>query len=62
MSNNQDKKLSVIHAAMGLIIENGISELTTAKIAEQAETAETVIYRYFKNKQDILQYCIQAWK
>jgi AcrR family transcriptional regulator len=52
--NKKDIKSLVIQATFELIIESGINELTTAKIAERAGTAETVIYRHFKNKQDII--------
>lgn len=48
------KKESIILAAIELIMEGGFSELTTAKLAARANTAETVIYRHFRNKQDII--------
>jgi TetR/AcrR family fatty acid metabolism transcriptional regulator len=50
----KDIETSVINATIELIIDKGINELKTAKIAKCAGTSETVIYRHFENKQDII--------
>jgi len=56
--NKRDINTAVIRATMDLIVEQGINEITTAKIAEHAGTSETVIYHHFKNKQDIINQTI----
>ncbi|MBP2643634.1 MAG: transcriptional regulator, TetR family [Firmicutes bacterium] len=58
MNGRRDIKTSVINATTELITEIGINDLTTAKIAERSRTAETVIYRHFKNKQDVINKAI----
>ncbi len=44
---------------MGLIIENGLSELTMSKVAKRMEFSEPAMYRHFQNKQDLVISMIQ---
>ena len=48
------KREKILQATLELIQEQGLNELTTAKIARRSETAETIIYRHFSGKQEIL--------
>ena len=44
----------ILQATLELVQEQGLNELTTAKIARRSATAETIIYRHFSGKQEIL--------
>lgn len=50
----KDIEAAVINATIELIIDKGITGLKTAQIAQCAGTSETVVYRHFKSKQDII--------
>ena len=47
--------LEMMDACLDLIVENGLNEVTTAKIAQRVNTSENTIYRHFKNKQDLIE-------
>ncbi|ACL05042.1 transcriptional regulator, TetR family [Desulfatibacillum aliphaticivorans] len=51
MTTTKDR---ILLAAEELITANGIAETTIAKIAQKAEVADSLVYQYFKNKQDLL--------
>jgi len=51
MAKNKDK---IIEAAEKLISENGTADTTIAKVAQKAEVADSLVYKYFKNKEDLL--------
>ena len=55
----QTKREQILQASLELIQEKGLSELTTAKIARRSQTAETIIYRHFSSKQEILTELLQ---
>lgn len=42
--------LEIMNACLDLIVEIGLNEVTTAKIAQRVNTSENTIYRNFKNK------------
>ena len=44
----------ILLAAEELITANGIADTTIAKIAQKAEVADSLVYQYFKSKQDLL--------
>jgi len=48
-----DKREEIVHAALELIAENGFHGAPMAMIAERANVAAGTIYRYFENK-DVL--------
>lgn len=48
------KKLEVVEAAITTIAREGFDRATTAKIAKQAKVGEGTIYRYFRNKDDLV--------
>ena len=53
------KKESILQATYELVVEHGLNELTTAKIARRSGTAETVIYRHFAGKHEIITELMQ---
>lgn len=53
------KKESILQATYELVMEHGLNELTTAKIARRSGTAETVIYRHFAGKHEIITELMQ---
>ncbi len=55
----QTKREQILQATFELVQEKGLSELTTAKIARRSQTAETIIYRHFSGKQEILTELLQ---
>ena len=59
MDQPQTKREQILQASLELIQEKGLSELTTAKIARRSQTAETIIYRHFSGKQEILTELLQ---
>ena len=50
---NSDKRTDILRAALQLIAERGFHAAPMAEIAEKAGVAAGTIYRYFENK-DIL--------
>jgi AcrR family transcriptional regulator len=50
----QDKRLAIIEATLTLIAENGFHGAPTSKIAETATVGTGSIYRYFKDKEDLI--------
>ena len=51
----QDKKSEIIHATIELVALEGLQFTTTAAIAEKAGIGEGTLYRYFKNKEELLE-------
>lgn len=49
-----DKRLAIIESALTLIAENGFHGAPTSKIAEIAGVGTGSIYRYFKDKEDLI--------
>ncbi|HAR97298.1 MAG TPA: TetR/AcrR family transcriptional regulator [Syntrophus sp. (in: bacteria)] len=50
----QQTRSRILDAAEALILESGIEEVTIAKIAERAQVADSLAYKYFKGKNDII--------
>lgn len=48
-----DSKTRISNAALSLFIKRGIKGTTTKEIARRAGIAESVIYKHFKNKDDL---------
>jgi AcrR family transcriptional regulator len=48
------RKEQVIKAAKSCIVNQGISNLSMKKLAEEAGVSTGIIYHYFKNKEDVL--------
>jgi len=51
--NTVIRKEEIVHAALKVISNKGVKELTIAAIAETAGMCEANIYRHFKSKDDI---------
>jgi TetR/AcrR family fatty acid metabolism transcriptional regulator len=49
-----DKKLRILAAAEEIISNKGFKETTISEIASQAGINDSIIYRYFKGKEDLL--------
>lgn len=54
MKIKPDKKTSIIKAALDLIAENGFQGAPTSRIAEKAGVGVGSIYRYFKDKEELI--------
>lgn len=52
--NTADRKKEIVDAALGLISELGIQELTMKRIAAAVGVSEPAIYRHYASKSDIL--------
>ena len=53
MSNDLKKK-AIIQAAREIICEKGLMDSTISEIAKKAGVVDSIIYHYFKNKEDLL--------
>ncbi|ACL05737.1 transcriptional regulator, TetR family [Desulfatibacillum aliphaticivorans] len=49
-----DNKYGILKAAEELIAESGIAGATIAKVAKKAGVADSLVYQYFKGKEDLL--------
>jgi TetR/AcrR family transcriptional regulator, fatty acid metabolism regulator protein len=54
MASKRDKHSLILDAGLKVFAEHGYHAATTAKIAKEAGVAEGTIYRYFKNKEEVL--------
>jgi TetR/AcrR family fatty acid metabolism transcriptional regulator len=51
---NQDKKQRILEAAEQVFAQKGLMGASIAEIARQAEVTDSVIYQFFKGKEDLL--------
>jgi len=51
---NEEKRKKIIEAAEEIISKNGLIRSSIAEIARKAGVADSVIYRHFKGKEDLL--------
>lgn len=49
-----DKRERILNAALELIIERGLERTPMSKISDRAEVGVGTVYKYFKNKEDII--------
>jgi AcrR family transcriptional regulator len=49
-----ENRMKIVEAAWNIASENGINQLTFAKVAAQADCARSTVYRYFDNKEELL--------
>ncbi|MDI6891530.1 MAG: TetR/AcrR family transcriptional regulator [Actinomycetota bacterium] len=54
MGNLNDKRRTIMEAALRVIANKGFHGATTSKIAKLAGVAEGTIYNYFENKEDLI--------
>ena len=52
--NHPEKKITIFNATLNLIAKNGFHKSPTSKIAEEAGVGVGTLYRYFKNKDDLI--------
>lgn len=55
MSKARDKRTAIMQAAMELIAEQGFHGTPTSQIAQKAGTGVGTIYRYFKDKDELIE-------
>ncbi|MFH0727520.1 MAG: TetR/AcrR family transcriptional regulator [Pseudomonadota bacterium] len=48
------KRQNILNAAQEIISEKGLKESTITEIARRADVVDSIIYHYFKNKEDLL--------
>ncbi|KQC06386.1 MAG: hypothetical protein APR54_01740 [Candidatus Cloacimonas sp. SDB] len=53
-----ERQSQIVEAAINIIAEQGIQNLTTKRLAADLQVTEPALYRHFKNKQDILKHII----
>ena len=59
---SQDQRISdILAAAREVISAKGYEGVTMAEIAERANIVEGTVYRYFKNKDDLLMQVAEEW-
>lgn len=54
MDNKDDKRLAILQATLELVAENGFHGSPTSMIADRAGVSVGTIYRYFKNKDELI--------
>ncbi|MCK7470130.1 MAG: TetR/AcrR family transcriptional regulator [Desulfomicrobium escambiense] len=54
MANSETRKKEIIEAAINLIAESGIQNLTVRGISAKIGVTDAALYRHYKNKTDIL--------
>jgi len=57
-----DRKQAILDAALELFSERGFYGTTVAMIAERAQVGAGTIYRYFADKEDLVNALFQHWK
>lgn len=54
VSKNNRKRQIILRAAQEVFFEKGLNSATITEIAKKAEVTDSIIYHYFKNKEDLL--------
>jgi AcrR family transcriptional regulator len=57
-AKKEKTKQTIINTAIRLISLHGYNAITTAAIAKEAELSEAIIFKYFKNKENLLREII----
>jgi AcrR family transcriptional regulator len=57
-----DKKQNILDAALVLFAERGFHGTSVAEIAESAHVGAGTIYRYFKDKEELVNALFRYWK
>jgi len=55
--NNSNKKETIIQSAREVIIKKGLRDSRISEIAKKADVADSIIYHYFKNREDLI-FCV----
>src|SRR5690554_2754510 len=59
--SSDDRTADILAAARAVVAEKGYENTVLADIAQRAEVVEGTIYRYFKNKRDLLVKVAEIW-
>ena len=59
MNQNKDRRTAILEAALGLIAERGFHGTPAALIAERAGVGVGTIYRYFRDKDELIHAVFQ---
>ena len=62
MGDLSERQKEIIKAALSIISEKGIQELTTKNLSKRLKISEPALYRHFKNKIDILVTILSEYK
>lgn len=62
MKNFTEKQKDIINAAVELIAEKGIQQLTIKNLAQKLDRTEGAVYRHFESKTDIVLGILQLFK
>lgn len=58
---SSDKGKAILRESAPLIVQMGLEAFTAKKLAESADITEATVYKYFANKQKLLQYYFQLY-
>ena len=58
MEKANNRRADIMKAAIELVAEDGISAVTTRRVAERAGVSDGLMYRFFKSKEDLLVACL----
>ena len=54
-------RIKIVRALKSLLVEKEFSAITTAEIAKSAGVTEALIYKYFKDKRDLLHQVLNEY-
>ena len=57
-SENGARKIQILRVAQEIFAEKGLANASVAEIARKANVADSILYHYFKNKEDLLFYSL----
>jgi TetR/AcrR family transcriptional regulator, fatty acid metabolism regulator protein len=57
----EHRPTEILASARALLEQEGYAAVSVAQIAERAGVSEATVYKYFKNKQDLMNQVLQAW-
>lgn len=55
-----DRKVEILDASMKMVCEHGLPAFTTKKVAEYMGISESLIYKYFPSKDNLLYDCFEV--
>ncbi|WP_293446434.1 TetR/AcrR family transcriptional regulator [Persephonella sp.] len=58
----EERKEEVFYVISQIIAEKGLSEVSTVEVARRLGVSQPAIYKYFKNKDDMITYYLQHLK
>jgi len=58
---HEKRRYEILEKALDVFIDEGFSNVTYQKIADRCGITRTTLYRYFKNKRDIFNFCMKQF-